>query len=215
MDQSFPQYHVGERIADGCVHVLGVGASIAGAAVLLIFAIEALPPLTVFSLSVYSVGLVAVFCCSAAYNLINQPRLKAMLRRFDHAAIYFKIAATYTPFAMVKMVGWPAWTLVGVVWSICAFGLTSKLLFPARLVKTSYVLYLIQGWAALLVLNPLASAVTRTTLTLLGVGGALYTIGVVFHLWERLRYHNAIWHIFVLAASACHYAAVVSEVALP
>lgn len=94
MDQSFPQYHVGERIADGCVHVLGVGASIAGAAVLLIFAIEALPPLTVFSLSVYSVGLVAVFCCSAAYNLINQPRLKAMLRRFDHAAIYFKIAAT-------------------------------------------------------------------------------------------------------------------------
>lgn len=170
MDQSFPQYHVGERIADGCVHVLGVGASIAGAAVLLIFAIEALPPLTVFSLSVYSVGLVAVFCCSAAYNLINQPRLKAMMRRFDHAAIYFKIAATYTPFAMVKMVGWPAWTLVGVVWSICAFGLTSKLLFPGRLVKTSYVLYLIQGWATLLVLPPLASAVTRTTLALLGVG---------------------------------------------
>jgi predicted membrane channel-forming protein YqfA (hemolysin III family) len=86
LDQSFPQYHVGERIADGCVHVLGVGASIAGAAVLLIFAIEALPPLTVFSLSVYSVGLVAVFCCSAAYNLINQPRLcspSASARQFE------------------------------------------------------------------------------------------------------------------------------------
>jgi len=90
----------------------------------------------------------------------------------------------------------------------------NKLLFPARLVKTSYVLYLTQGWAALLVLNPLASAVTPTTLALLGIGGALYTIGVVFHLWERLRYHNAIWHAFVLAASACHYAAVVTAVVL-
>lgn len=214
MDQTFPHYHVGERIADGCIHVLGVAASIAGASVLLVVAIETLPPLTVFSLSVYCVGLVAVFCCSAAYNLISRPRLKAILRRFDHAAIYFKIAATYTPFAMIKMVGWPAWTLAGLVWAIGAFGLTSKLLFPTRLVKTSYVLYLVQGWAAVLVLPPLANAVNATTLTLLGAGGALYTVGVVFHLWQGLRYHNAIWHAFVLAGSACHYTAVVREVAL-
>lgn len=214
MDQSFPQYDDQERFADGLIHVMGVSASIAGAAALLTLAIGVQPPLIILSLSIYCLGLVSVFCCSAAYNLANQPRLKAILRRFDHAAIYLKIAATYTPFAMIKMAGWSAWILMVFVWAIGIFGLANKLLFPARLVKTSYVLYLAQGWAALLVLNPLISALSLPTLALLALGGVLYTIGVVFHLWEGLRYNNAIWHGFVLLASACHYTAVLGTVAL-
>jgi hemolysin III len=215
MQQSFPHYDAGELFADGVIHVVGVCASIVGAAALLAFSFGFLPALTTASLAVYCVGLVAVFCCSAAYNLVHRPSLKGILRRVDQAAIYVKIAATYTPFAIVKLNGWPAWGLLSVVWIIGIFGLTNKLLFPARLVRTSYVLYLVQGWAALFVLSPLVDALSGSTLALLGIGGVLYTTGVVFHLWDGLRFNNAIWHAFVLAASACHYTAIVGAVASP
>jgi hemolysin III len=211
MHQALPHYGVGERLADGHIHVLGVTASIVGATALLVMA-SSLPAMSILSLTVYSIGLVAVFSFSAAYNLVSSPLLKAILRRFDHAAIYLKIAATYTPFALVKMSVWPGLGLLALVWAVAAFGLTTKLLFPGRLTRTSYVLYLAQGWAVVIALNPLAAAVSDRALLLLGTGGALYTIGVVFHLWHRLRYHNAIWHAFVLCASSCHYAAVVDAV---
>ena len=201
-----------ERLADGHIHVLGVTASIVGATALLVMAIGSLSAMSILSLAVYSIGLVAVFCFSAAYNLVSSPPLKAILRRFDHAAIYLKIAATYTPFALVKMGGWPGLGLLALVWAVAAFGLTTKLLFPGRLVRTSYVLYLALGWAVVIALNPLVAAVSNRALLLLGTGGALYTIGVIFHLWHRLRYHNAIWHAFVLCGSSCHYAAVVDAV---
>src|SRR6185369_16806118 len=99
--------------------------------------------------------------------------------------------------------------LLGAVWAITAFGATAKLLWPERLVRTSYVLYLAQGWAVVAAFNSLLPAVSSRVLVLLVVGGCLYTVGVVFHLWERLRYHNAIWHTFVLAASVGHFAAIV------
>ena len=99
MQQVFPHYGVGERLADGHIHVLGATA-------LLVMA-SSLPAMSILSLTVYSIGLVAVFSFSAAYNLVSSPLLKAILRRFDHAAIYLKIAATYTPFALVKMSVWP------------------------------------------------------------------------------------------------------------
>jgi hemolysin III len=204
---------VGERIADGCVHILGVAASVTGAAVLVIFAMGSLPTLSVLSLSIYCTGLVAVFGFSAAYHLVSWPRLKSILRRFDHAAIYFKIAATYTPFALVKMGGLAGNILLVAVWIVTAFGVISKLSWPDRLTKTSYVLYLAQGWAIIFALNPFVSAVSTRTLLLLGIGGVLYTIGLGFHLWVKLRYHNAIWHALVLWASGFHYVAVADAVA--
>ena len=141
-------------------------------------------------------------------------RLKAILRRFDHAAIYVKIAGTYTPLAFVKMGDAVGLALLGAVWAITVFGATAKLLWPGRLVRTSYVLYLVQGWAILAAFNSLLPAVSSRVLILLVVGGCLYTVGVVFHLWEKLPYHNAIWHAFVLAASGCHFAAIMDAVGL-
>ncbi|MGI9412963.1 MAG: PAQR family membrane homeostasis protein TrhA [Hyphomicrobiales bacterium] len=212
MSHAFPTYSIGERRADAFIHVLGVGASIAGAIVLMAMAVGALPAVSVVSLAVYSAGLLAVFSFSAAYNLVSWPGPKAILRRFDHAAIYLKIAATYTPFAAVKMGGATGFGLLALVWSVAVFGIATKLHFPERLVKTSYVLYLAQGWAVLIALGPLAAAVSDRVLILLGIGGLLYTVGVAFHFWNRLRYHNAVWHGFVLTASGCHYAAVVNAI---
>ena len=214
MSHVFPVYTKGELIADGALHVIGVTASLVAAASLTLLAAGELPPHATASVLIYSVGLLAVFGCSAAYHLVTRPKLKALLRRFDHAAIYIKIAATYTPFAAVNMGGLAGMALLGTVWTIAVVGGFTRLVLPGQFVRTAYVLYLAQGWACLAALKPLLGAVPETALTLLVVGGVLYTAGVAFHLWQRLPYHNAIWHAFVLAASACHFAAVVDAVVL-
>ena len=214
MSHAFPIYTKGELIADGALHVIGVAASLIAAVTLTLLAVGVLPPHATASVLIYGLGLLAVFICSAAYHLVRRPGLKALLRRFDHAAIYVKIAATYTPFAAVKMGGLAGLGLLGAVWVIAAIGVFTRLLLPGQFVRTAYVLYLAQGWACLAALKPMIEAVPATAMALLLVGGILYTAGVAFHLWERLPYHNAIWHAFVLAASACHFAAVLDAVVL-
>lgn len=208
MSTTFPQYTFGERVADGCIHVAGVAASVIGASVLVFMAFSSSSPTSIVSVMIYSLGLVAVFACSAAYHLISQPRVKAILRRFDHAAIYVKIAATYTPFALVKLAGPVGYSLLGAVWAIGVAGVINKLVWPHHLVRTSYVLYLAQGWLCLVALDPLIEALSSRALLLLLLGGVLYTVGVAAHLLHRMRYHNAVWHGFVLTASACHFAAI-------
>lgn len=206
-------YSAAERFADGGVHVVGIGASILAVAAMMIAA-RNMPAASVASLAVYGFGLMAVFACSACYHLSREGRLKAILQRFDHAAIYVKIAGTYTPFAAIKMGDAAGFALLSSVWAITVFGATAKLLWPGRLVRTSYVLYLAQGWAIVAAFGPFAAAVSGRVLTLLVIGGVTYTAGVIFHLWERLPYHNAVWHSFVVVASACHFAAIVDAVGL-
>jgi len=210
----FPQYSVSERVADGIVHVLSIGASLAGVIALYVMAIGSVPLPSLVSLSVYAVGLFAVFCFSAAYNLAGISPVKAVLQRIDQATVFFKIASTYTPFMVVKLAGWPATGFLAVVWSVATFGMTTKLFFPHRLIKTSYVLYLALGWCGVLMLVPLFEALSDRALLLLLCGGILYTVGVVFHLYRGLQYQNAIWHVFVLAGAGCHYAAVIDAVGL-
>jgi hemolysin III len=213
MRYTFPHYTAGERLADATVHAVGVMLSIAAAVVLLVLAFGEPPP-SVASILIYAAALVAVFGFSAAYNLVSQSRLKAVLRRCDHATIYVKIAATYTPFALVKIGSLPGAMLLLAVWSVAVAGAALKLFWPGQLVRTSYVFYLAQGWAGVVAFDFLAAAVSTRVLVLLGIGGALYTVGVVFHLWRQLPYHNAVWHAFVLIASAFHFAAVVDALAL-
>jgi hemolysin III len=157
--------------------------------------------------------MLAVFVCSAAYNL-NRGQWRWLLRRLDHAAIYVKIAATYTPFAAIKLGGPVGIGLLVAVWLIAVVGASAKLIAPAQFVRTAYVLYLAQGWAAVFTLPSMFEALSGTAFALLLIGGILYTVGVIFHLWEKLPYNNAIWHVFVLSASVCHFAAVVDAVAL-
>jgi hemolysin III len=207
------RYSRAERVADGCVHLLGVSLGLVATAVMMLLAVRSLPAASTASLGIYAFGLMAVFGCSAAYHLASRIRLKAILRRFDHAAIYVKIAGTYTPFA-VKMGDAAGLVLLVAVWAVTAFGATAKLLWPQRLVRTSYVLYLVQGWAVVAAFDSLVPAVSSRALILLVLGGCLYSAGVIFHLWERLQFHLAIWHAMVLAASACHFAAIVDAIGL-
>ncbi len=203
-----PQYSLRERVADGIVHLLGVAGSLIAVSVLMAAGIVALPLDATLSLAIYGVATIAMFGFSAAYHLIPVPDWKLFLRKLDQAAIFLKIAATYTPFAVVKMGGFAGYTLFALVWAVAIAGATAKLFIKPRRDRFSIPLYLALGWAGLAAIQPLVLAVPGDALALLGVGGVLYTVGVLFHLWRSLPYQNAIWHLFVLAGTACHFAAV-------
>ena len=202
-----------ERFADGCVHVLGVGGSVIAVAALIIHTAVTRDSATLASISVYGLGAVTVFVMSALYNMDLLPSRRQMMRRLDHAAIFIKIAGTYTPFAALSLGGGWGAALLSAVWSIAAIGVPLQLFAPKRLERAAVLLYLLQGWMVLIAIEPLAAALPADAMLLLFIGGGLYTAGVAFHLAEWLPYHNAIWHAFVLAASGCMYAAVVIGVA--
>ncbi len=209
----FPSYTEAEVFADRCVHVVGVTTGSVSALTLVIIALEHLPAGAATAVVIYALGMLAMFCFSAAYNLSRGPK-RWLWRRCDHAAIFIKIAATYTPFAVAKMDGTTGFALLAAVWGIALVGAAAKLIAPHRVASLSTLWYLAQGWTCVLTIQPLLSALSQMAFVLLLAGGLLYTVGVTFHLSERLAYHHAIWHGFVLVASACHFAAVMDAVVL-
>ncbi len=145
---------------------------------------------------------------SAVYNLWPVSPVKWILRRFDHSAIYLLIASTYTPFITQMRNDVAAMLLVSGVWAGAIAGMTLKLCLPGRFDRLAILLYLLIGWSGVMAYEAVFGALPGSTRGLLVLGGILYTAGVVFHLWEGLRFHKAIWHAFVLVAAACHYGAV-------
>lgn len=203
-----PNYTPGERIADGIIHAIGVTAGLIAVIVMMVMAIPSQPASTTLSLAIYGFAMLAMFSCSAAYHLIPVPGWKKTLRRIDQAAIFLKIAGTYTPFALIKMGGYVGFALLSSVWIIALAGAAGKLLLTQSWDRTAIALYLSLGWAGLATMQPLAASMSSTALALLAIGGVLYSVGVIFHLWRSLPYQNAIWHLFVLAGTACHFGAV-------
>jgi hemolysin III len=204
----------GELAADCAIHVMGVaGGSVGGATLVALIAVRG-DWLELGALLIYALGMVAMFCCSAAYNLARSSPWRTTLRRCDHAAIFIMIAGTYTPFTLLRLDGPWSWGLTSAVWAIAGIGAAVKLCRCCDLRYASVTPYLLLGWIGLIAIDPLFRSLGWQTLGLIGLGGALYMIGVVFHVWQRLPFQNAIWHGFVLAAAAVHYAAVINGVVL-
>ena len=197
-----------EIVADNVIHVLGIAGGLVGAGVLLGWAAISLPAQATAALIIYCAGLLAMLGCSGAYHMSRAPAWKGTLRRMDHAAIFVKIAGTYTPFALVKMGGTAGLTLFAAVWVVALAGAGAKLLLDAQWDRIAIAVYLALGWSGVLILQPLAASISPLAMILLCAGGVIYSIGVVFFLWQSLRYHNAIWHLFVLIGTACHFGAV-------
>jgi hemolysin III len=201
-----------ELLADGVVHALGLALGIVGAAALVGLAVFYGNPVLMAPLLVYAAGLVAMLGCSAAYNLLRSSRRRDWLRRFDHAAIFAMIAGTYTPFTILGLQGGWSSGLTVAIWSVAAIGIALKLWQPRRIEAISVALYLGLGWIGLIALHPFMVAFDTATLALLATGGILYSVGVVFHLWRWLPFHNAIWHGFVLVAAGLHYCAILTVI---
>jgi hemolysin III len=205
-------YDRAELIADGIVHGVGVFGGLVAATVLVVLTAVYAGAFEVFAVSVYVAGLLTMLVLSATYNLWPVSRAKWILRRFDHSAIYVLIAATYTPVIMqVKDSIFAVATLIG-VWCVAIVGVVLKLALPGRYDRFAVGLYLAMGWSGVMLYDSVVAALPAMALWFVVAGGALYSFGVIFHAWQRLRFQNAIWHSFVLLGAACHYTAVLDLV---
>jgi hemolysin III len=210
----FIQYRAGELAADRILHLMGTFAGVVGSAILVgIAAVIADRPTFSASL-VYSVCLLTMLGCSAAYNLASNASRREFLRKLDHAAIFLMIAGTYTLFTTCRLNGVWAIGMTAAVWTGAVTGAVMKLIYPRGVERGSIVAYLALGWMILVGVRPMLGSADARTAILIAVGGVLYSIGVGFHLWRALPFHNAIWHSFVLVAASCHYAAILHGVVL-
>src|SRR3979490_2726298 len=205
-------YDRAELIADGIVHVVGVCFGLVAATVLIVLTVVYATALDVAAVSVYVAGLLAMLVMSATYNLWPVSRAKWVLRRFDHSAIYVLIAATYTPFITQLKDSIFAIALLMGVWCVAIVGIVLKLVLPGRFDRLSVGLYLAVGWRGVMLYDAVVGALPAVALRFVVAGGALYSLGVIFHAWQRLRFQNVIWHCFVLLGAACHYTAVLDLV---
>jgi hemolysin III len=204
-----PQDHDrAELAADALVHAVGCCLGLAGAVALLSVAFNSATRVVLISLTIYLIGLLSMLGLSAAYNLWPRTDVRPALRSLDHSAIYLMIAGTYTAF-LAQMNGDAASTgLLIAIWITAAIGIALKMLLPGRFDGLSLLLYLLLGWSGVVVFGSIATVLPGVSLWLLVAGGIIYTTGVIFHLWQSLRFHNAIWHGFVLVAAFCHYWAI-------
>lgn len=153
----------------------------------------------------YGICLVAVYGASTLYHYSRCQKQKAYLKILDHACIYLMIAGTYTPLMLGPLAGTWGWTLLGIVWTAALVGILWKLNGPMQRSITSTIPYLLMGWLGLAIIQPLLQTLPPQAFFWLIAGGVAYTVGVLFYLLESLPFHHAIWHLFVLCGSACHY----------
>jgi hemolysin III len=164
---------------------------------------------------VFVATLVLLYVASTLYHAVHHPVAKARLKVLDHCAIFLLIAGTYTPFTLLGLGGGWGWSLFAAIWTLAVLGVVLKLFFTGRFRRTSTALYLAMGWLALVAIGPLARSLESWTLGLLLAGGVVYSAGTLFYHSDRVPYAHAIWHLFVLAASTLHFAAVATLILAP
>lgn len=201
-------YSAAEELANSVTHGVGLALSVVAAPVLIVAAASTKDAWRIVAACIYAATLVMLYAASTLYHSVRNVEHKELWQRVDHSAIYLLIAGTYTPFTLISLRGAWGWSLFGFVWTLALIGVLLKSRFGARLPALSTWLYLGMGWVIVIAMRPLASHVAPAGLFWLALGGALYTGGVVFYVWERVRYSHAVWHVFVLGGSMAHFAAV-------
>jgi len=201
-----------EEAVNSLTHGLGAVLATVGLIVLTLAAARQGTARAVVGCVVFGTTLVFLYASSTLYHAVAHARAKAVLRVLDHSAIFLLIAGTYTPFTLVSLRGPWGWSLFAVVWGLALAGITLRLTLRRRPTALFVSLYLAMGWSVVVAAKPLLAAVAPGGIALLAAGGLAYSVGVVFYVWRR-PYHHAIWHAFVLAGSAFHYAAVLLYVA--
>ena len=197
-----------EKIADAAVHAIGIAGARSGAVRIAEMMGTTGRPAEVAALSIYCGGLLAMLTASAAYNLVEAPGLRQLLRRFDHTGIFAMMAGTFTPFTVLALDGNWAIAATALVWSIALGGGMVVLVSPAFFARFAVPAYLGFGTTGLLIVCPLLNRLDHTTLGLLTGGLVLYVGGIGFHLSRRLPFRTAIWHVFVVSGAAVHYLAI-------
>jgi hemolysin III len=207
--------HSVEEIANAVTHGIGLLLSVAGFVVLLVLAALRGTAWHIVACSIYGATLICLYAASTLYHAVISPRIKRALRIFDHSAIFLLIAGTYTPFVLINLRGPWGWSLFGVIWGLALAGILFKFWFVGRFGFLSTAVYIAMGWLVVIAAKPVVAHVPFTALVWLLAGGLAYTAGVIFYASRRIPYSHAIWHLFVLAGSTCHYFAILSTVIPP
>jgi hemolysin III len=201
-----------EELFNALTHGLGATAALAGGAVLITLAALFGDGWQLTASIVFGITLLLLYVASTLYHAIQHPVVKGRLKVFDHCAIYLLIAGTYTPFTLIGLRGPVGWTLFGVIWGLAVFGVIFKLFYTGRFELLSTLVYIAMGWLIIVAAKPAMAALDAWTFGWLLAGGVFYTLGTVFYHRPSMRYSHAIWHMFVIAGSVCHYIAVMAQV---
>jgi len=204
-DEHFP---AGEELAHSVTHGAGLILSIAALVVMVVVSVKEGGTMRVVACSIYGATLVILYASSTFYHALSAGRGKRVFGILDHAAIFLLIAGTYTPFTLVTMNGKWGWSIFGAVWGLAIAGVLLEVFTRGRARRLQLILYLAMGWAIVSAVKPLLRGLGTEGLVLLAAGGLAYTFGVVFFVWKKMPYHHAVWHLFVLAGSICHFFAV-------
>jgi hemolysin III len=204
-----------EELANCVTHGLGLALSVAGFVALVVLAWGYGDAWHLVSCAVYGASLVALYAASTLYHGARTPRAKRVTQALDHCGIYLLIAGTYTPFTLVTLRGPWGWTLFGLVWSLALAGIAFRVLFGTRYRAVAVGSYVVLGWLCVIAVKPILATVPAGALAWIAAGGLAYTAGVFFFAARRIPHHHAIWHLFVLGGSVCHYVAVVLYVLPP
>jgi len=199
---------VKKEIANSATHGLGLLLCFVGVPILLALAVHSNHIITISSVAVYSFCLMLVYLASTLYHSFGHPLTKRVLRTFDHVAIYFLIAGSYTPFILSFFNDTKGHFVLSLLWILVLVGTIFKIFFTGRWDLISTIIYVAMGWTIIIFGKDLFTNVPPPVLIWLFVGGAFYTMGILFYLWKKLTYHHAIWHVFVLAGSIGHYMSV-------
>jgi len=201
-----------EELASAWTHGLGATAAVAGGAVLVTLAALHGDGWQLGAAIVFGVTLLMLYVASTLYHAIQHPVAKVRLKVFDHCAIYLLIAGTYTPFTLIGLRGSVGWWLFAAIWTLALAGVVFKLHYTGRFKRLSTLIYVAMGWLIVVAAKPLLAALDAWTLGWLLAGGLSYTLGTVFYHRPQLRYSHAIWHLFVIGGSLCHFIAVLAQV---
>ncbi|MCR3756132.1 MAG: hemolysin-III family protein [Sodalis sp. Psp] len=202
-------YSLAEEIANSISHGAGVIFGIVGLILMLNQAEEmGVNAMAVTSYSLYGGSMILLYLASTLYHAIPYPPAKCWLKKVDHCAIYLLIAGTYTPLLLIGLASPLATWLMAMIWLMAALGVIFKLVFAHRFRVVSLITYLTMGWLSLVVIYQLVQRLPASSVVLLAAGGVIYSLGVIFYVWDRIPFNHTIWHGFVLGGTICHFLAI-------
>ncbi len=201
-------HHRVEEWLNSATHGIGALLSVIGTVALIVGASQSGDAWKIVSFSIFGASLILLYLASALYHGTRHPELKQAFKTLDHCAIFLLIAGTYTPFLLVNMRGTVGWTLFAVIWSLALTGVVLKIIFKNRYKLARVGIYIAMGWLITFASSDLVASLSETALKLTIAGGIVYTAGVIFYLADRIPYMHAIWHLFVIGGSACHFSAI-------
>jgi hemolysin III len=208
MENNF--YTKGEEIANAVTHGIGAIFSVVALVLLIVFSTAKGTTWHVVSFTVFGITLVIMYVESTLYHSLTNKKVKRVFRIFDHASIYLLIAGTYTPYTLTVLRGPMGWTIFGVIWVLAIIGVVIKSIWLGKYDKLSTLMYVLMGWMIVVSLKTLVVVLPIHSLLLLVLGGILYTVGAILYSFDKIPYNHAVWHLFVLAGSACHFFSIIS-----